>query len=383
MQESFPSKLPAVGTTIFSVMSQLAATHQAINLSQGFPDFDIDPKLKALVVHHINHGNNQYAPMPGVLSLRTAIADKMQSQYQSTYDPETEITITAGGSEAIYSAIACSILAGDEVIIFEPAYDLYRPAITLHGGIVKAVALYAPTFQIDWAAVAAMVSPRTRMIIINNPNNPSTKTLSKADLEALSAIVQGTNILIISDEVYEHLVFDDAAFHSVCTFPALKQRSFITYSFGKLLHATGWKIGYCVAPAPLMKEFRKVHQFNVFSVNTPIQHAIAQYLESDIAYDSIAPFFQVKRDYLMDALTQVGFKPIRPAGTYFIIADYSAISDMEDMEFCQWLTTTHQVATIPLSAFYQEWNKQRLVRFCIAKEDSTLEQAVNNLIGLR
>lgn len=381
MDFNISSKLPHVGTTIFSVMSQLASSHQAINLSQGFPDFNADPYLIQLVNQASLHGHNQYAPMPGLLSLREIIANKVQQHYQVRYNPMDEITITAGGSEAIFSAIACTINPGDEVIIFEPAYDLYRPAVELFGGKVKSVQLLAPAFEIDWNFVQQQVSNKTKLIIINNPNNPSTTLLKDDDFQALSKLVDGTNILIISDEVYEHLVYETGAFISVSAYPILKERSFITYSFGKLLHTTGWKIGYCLAPAPLMQEFRKVHQFNVFSVNTPMQYGISQYLkERTETYDSLAPFFKQKRDYLLHALNDIGFKCIAPAGTYFLIADYSSFDSTDDISFATWLTEVHKVATIPLSAFYQNPpSDQQLIRFCYAKEDATLQRAVDNL----
>lgn len=382
MQFSIPSKLPNVGINIFSAMSQLAQLHQAVNLSQGFPDFPCDERLIGLVAHYMKQGKNQYAPMQGTPELRSAIAEKFRYLYNAHYNVDTEVTVTSGGSEAVFSIIASIIHAGDEVIIFEPAYDLYRPIVEMQGGVVQAVTLHAPTFTIDWELVKKMVSPKTKMIIINNPNNPSTQTLKEADLQALCSITENTGIIILSDEVYEHIVFDDQPFLSVCKYPILKERSFIVASFGKLLHTTGWKMGYCVAPDYLMKEFRKVHQFNVFSVHTPSQYAIADYLEDRNTYLDLSRFFQEKRDYFLNALQSSRFDFIPSQGTYFLLASYARISDESDLTFAENMTIEHKVATIPVSAFYEATEDTGLIRFCFAKKKETLDLAIEKLLKM-
>lgn len=335
------SKLPQVGTNIFSVMSQLASQHNALNLSQGFPDFDCSPNLIELVNKFMNKGFNQYAPMIGVKELREGIAKKMEDLHHAMYDVEKEITVTSGGSEALFSAIASTIHPGDEVIIFEPAYDLYHPTVKLFGGIPKTIQLLSPDFIIDWNEVRNKISSKTKMIILNNPNNPATSVLTDHDFKELIKIVENTNIFLISDEVYEHIIFDGSKHISVSQYPELKKRAFVVASFGKLYHITGWKIGYCLAPEFLMNEFRKVHQFNVFCVNTAIQYALAEFLKRKEEYLELSPFFQQKRDFFIEGLNQTPFKVIQPKGTYFLLANYSKISDLNELEFSKWLTEKH------------------------------------------
>lgn len=375
---TIPSKLPQVGTTIFTVMSQLANTHQAINLSQGFPDFDCDPALTELLGQYAQRGFNQYSPMMGQQSLREQIAEKYQKIYQSVYHPDTEITVTSGGSEAIFSVIAAVVGKGDEVIVFEPAYDLYQPTVQLFGGVVKSIVLEPPYFKIDWQQVKDQISEKTKLIIINNPNNPSTQVFSKEDLQELQDLVKDTSILILSDEVYEHIVFDDIPFQSVSLYPDLKERSFIVASFGKLLHLTGWKIGYCVAPEQLMKEFRKTHQFNVFCVHTPSQLAIADYLANNDVYSALSGFFQQKRDRFVNGMKGTEFELIPSQGSYFINASYQKISEESDMDFAQRMTIEYGVASIPVSAFYTD-KDPKLLRFCFAKKDETIDKALELL----
>lgn len=376
------SKLPDLGTTIFTVMSQLANQHQSVNLSQGFPDFDCSPDLVNLVTDAMKKGLNQYSPMSGVQSLREQIGEKQFELHRTNYHPDTEITVTAGGAEALFSAIAATVFQGDEVIVFEPAYDLYRPTVELFGGIVKEFSLKSPNFQIDWQAFQNLISDKTKIIIINNPNNPATSVWSKSDFENLIEIVKDTEIKIISDEVYEHIVFDGIKHLSASGFPELKERSFVIASFGKLYHITGWKIGYCLAPADLTKEFRKVHQFNVFCVNTPVQYALAEFLKRKDEYLKLSEFFQNKRDFFIKGMENTAFKVIKPQGSYFLLADYSDISDMDEFEFSKWLTILHKVAVIPVDAFYKIKQDQKLVRFCFAKKEETIENAVNRLAKL-
>lgn len=376
------SKLPKVGTNIFTIMSQLAQENNAVNLSQGAPDFDCSADLIDLVHQYMKKGRNQYAPMMGVYELREQISLKSENLYHSSYDVDSEITVTAGGSEAIFSALGAVINAGDEVILFDPSYDLYRPTIELFGGIPKTVQLMAPDFKIDWGKVRELITDKTRLILINNPNNPAGSILEKEDFEALSQIVKDTNILILSDEVYEHIVFDGKKHLSVSQFPELKKRSFITASFGKLYHITGWKVGYCMAPKELMSEFRKVHQFNTFSVNTPIQYALAEFMKRTEEYLILPEFFQKKRDFLMQGLKQTKFKAIKPQGTYFLTVDYSEVSDSNDLDFAKELTIQHKVTGVPISAFYEDAPDQKLLRFCFAKEESTMEKAIENLLKI-
>lgn len=375
MKVNLNVKLPHVGTTIFTKMTMLANQYQALNLSQGFPDFETDPKLVQLVAAAMEKGHNQYAPMIGVPALRESIAKKYKNIYGLDIDADEELTVAAGGTQAIFTAIATVVQPHDEVIIFEPAYDCYGPTVELFGGKVVPVRLLAPDFKIDWKDVATLINEKTRLVIINNPNNPTGKVLQKDELITLSKLLEGTNILLLSDEVYEHLVFDGAGPQSVLSIPALRERSFVIASFGKLLHTTGWKIGYAVAPPAFMHEFRKVHQFNVFSVNTPMQFAIAEYLD-DIAYiQGLAPFFERKRELLKDGLKHARLKILPCSGTYFLNLDYSAISRESELDFACFLTKQHKIASIPLSAFYSQPTDQQILRLCFAKKDATLRQA--------
>lgn len=376
MNFNLTSKLPHVGTTIFTKMTTLANAHQALNLSQGFPDFEADPRLVKLVTKAMEKGNNQYAPMIGAQALRDAIVKKYDQIYNVEVDATEELTITSGGTQAIFTAIASVVKPEDEVIIFEPAYDCYAPTVELFGGKVVPVRLLAPDFRIDWDYVATLMNSKTRLIIINNPNNPTGKALGKEELIKLGALLEGTSILLLSDEVYEHIVFDGASSQSVLEIPTLRERSFVVASFGKLLHTTGWKIGYCVAPPQLTHEFRKVHQFNVFSVNAPMQFAIAEYLE-DISYiRELSSFFEGKRNLLRDGLKGSRFTILPCEGTYFLNINYSGISNEEEFEFACSLTTQHKIATIPLSAFYKEVTNQQVLRVCFAKKDETLANAI-------
>jgi methionine aminotransferase len=376
---SIISKLPHVGTTIFSVMSQLAQEHKAINLSQGFPDFDIDPALLEKVNFYHQKGYHQYAPMPGILSLRQEIVKIYQNLYQSYYNTDTEIIITNGASEAIFCSIASLIHQGDEAIIFEPAYDLYSPAISLFGGTTIPITTYAPNFAIDWDTVERSISPKTKLIIINNPNNPTGKMWTYDDFVALEKLVVKHQLLVIADEVYAHIIIGEQKFYSVAQFPHLKANSIITASFGKLLHTTGWKVGYCLAPAYLMTEIKKVHQFNVFTVNHALQHAICDYIQDATVYLELSKLFKPKYQLLANGLTALGFHVLPTEGTYFLTVDYSGISTQKDADFATLLTQRYQVATIPISAFYLQQHDDKLLRFCFAKKDETLQQALHNL----
>ncbi|CAN5303245.1 pyridoxal phosphate-dependent aminotransferase [soil metagenome] len=375
------SKLPKVGTTIFSVMSALAAEKNAVNLGQGFPDFDCDPALIDLVTGAMKRGANQYPPMPGLVAMREAISLKIKRMYGRAYNPATEITVTAGATQAILTAIQCCVHPGDEVIVIEPAYDSYVPAIELAGGKVVSVPMdIGPNgYAIRWSRVAAAVNWKTRLIIINSPHNPTGTVLRKTDMQALEDIVSGTSILILSDEVYEHMVYDGERHESICRYPALAARAFVVSSFGKTYHVTGWKIGYVVAPATFTAEFRKVHQFNVFTVNTPMQAGIADYMENSAPYLELAAFYQRKRDLFREGLAKTRFKLLPSDGTYFQCVDYSAISSMFETEFAQWLTAEIGVAAIPVSAFYSEPKQSGIVRFCFAKKDETLNTALSRL----
>ena len=373
------SKLPNVGTTIFTIMSALANEHDAINLSQGFPNFDCPEELKRLVNKHLQEGKNQYAPMAGLPLLRERLVEKIQRMYGYTLHPDSEITITAGATQAIFTAITTFIGLGDEVILIEPAYDCYRPAIELVGGIPVAYELSAPDYKIDWNDIQQLVTDKTRMIIINTPQNPISKTLKAADLIALEQLTFGTNILVLSDEVYEHLIYDGAAHQSVLRYPELFKRSLAVYSFGKTFHNTGWRIGYCVAPDYLMKEFRKVHQFNVFSVNSFVQYGIADFLENPEAYLTLPDFYQQKRDFFAEAMQGSRLQPLSSEGTYFQLFDYSAISDEPDTEFAKKLTIEHGVAAIPVSVFYSSGRQDRMIRLCFAKTEEVLENAGKRL----
>jgi len=376
------SKLPQTGTTIFTVMSALAAELGAINLSQGFPDYDCDPKLTALVNNAMQKGYNQYAPMAGWMPLREQIAQKTEKLYGAVYNPDTEITITAGGTQAIFTAITATINPNDEVIVFEPAYDCYAPAIKLMGGTVKSLELEPPDYRIAWDMVKRLISNRTRMIILNSPHNPTATILHQEDIDELAAIVKNRDILILSDEVYEHLVFDGETHQSMARYPELQERSFIVASFGKLFHTTGWKMGYCLAPAALMAEFRKIHQYIVFSVNTPMQAGIAEYLKDESVYTDLAGFFQQKRDFFRDGLAQTRFELLPCAGSYFQSVSYGHITDMKDSDYAIQITREQGVASIPVSAFYSKGTDHKILRFCFAKKQETLEKAVERLMKL-
>lgn len=376
------SKLPQLGTTIFSVMSALAKEHNAINLSQGFPDFDCDPQLIKLIHQEMKKGNNQYAPMAGVLALREIIAQKTEISHHSKYNPETEITITAGGTQAIFTALTAIIRPNDEVIIFEPAYDSYAPTVKALGGLVKAYEMAPPDFNIDWSYVKRLVSTNTKMIIVNSPHNPTGTILKDDDIQELINITRNTDILILSDEVYEHIIFDNNKHRSLAAYPALKERTFVVSSFGKLFHTTGWKIGYCLAPELLMNEFRKIHQFNVFSVNTPIQLAFAEYLKNSDVYLHLADFFQKKRDHFRSILANTRFNLLPCEGSYFQNVTYNNISSKSALEFSIDLLKNNKVASIPNSAFYTRGTDYKTLRFCFAKKQETLEKAVENLLKL-
>lgn len=373
------SKLPTVGTTIFTVMSKLATDYNAINLSQGFPDFNCDEELVSLVNKYMLKGFNQYAPMAGLISLREVLAEKTDYMYSAKYDPETEITITAGATQAIFTAISAIIKEGDEVIVFEPAYDCYQPAISLNGGKTIYLQLKAPLYSIDWEEVKKAINYRTKMIIINTPHNPTGSIMTASDMSELEKITSGTEIVILSDEVYEHIIFDDHEHQSVARFPRLAERSFIISSFGKTFHATGWKMGYCVAPKNLMTEFRKVHQFVVFCCNTPMQHALAEYLKNKKNYLNLGSFYQKKRDYFNTSIKDSKFKMAASAGTYFQLLNYSEISDEKDTDFAARLTKELGIASIPISVFYHNLIDNRVVRLCFAKKEETLTKAVEIL----
>jgi len=373
------SRLPSVGTTIFTVMSKLAADVGAINLSQGFPDFDCDPALIDAVVRHMRAGLNQYAPMPGALPLRQAIAAKYARTHGATYDPETEVTITSGATEAIFDAIASIVHPGDEVIVLEPCYDSYVPGIELNGGVPVFVPLQLPDYRIDWSGVEAAITPRTRLLMINSPHNPTGSIVTGDDIAALTAIVGRSGIYVISDEVYEHIIFDGARHESMARHPELAARSFVAGSFGKTFHVTGWKVGYVAAPAALTAELRKVHQYVTFSTMTPVQHGIADLLNDQESLDALPAFFQRKRDLFLQLMEDSRFRPLPCRGSYFQLMDYSAISDLPDAEFAIWLTREHGVAAIPTSPFLSKTRAPQVVRFCFAKKDETLERAAERL----
>jgi methionine aminotransferase len=361
-------------------MSALAAETGAINLSQGFPDYDASPELIALVNKAMQQGHNQYAPMAGLMSLREQISIKTEKLYGASYSPETEITVTAGGTQGIFTAISAVIHPNDEVIIFEPAYDSYAPSIRLMGGVVKSLELHPPDYRIPWDMVKRLITAKTRMIILNSPQNPTGVILTQADIDELTAIVKNQDILILSDEVYEHLVYDGLEHQSMARYPELRERSFITVSFGKLFHATGWKIGYCLAPANLMQEFRKIHQFLVFSVNTPMQAGIAEYLKDENVYNGLASFFQQKRDHFSRGLQQSRFKLLPSQGSYFQCVSYQGLTDEHDTDLAIRITREFGVASIPVSAFYSKGTDHHILRFCFAKKQETLDKAVERLI---
>lgn len=375
----FTSKLPDVGTTIFTVMSKLAHQEGAINLAQGFPGFDSDPKLQQLVTKAMSDGYNQYAPMPGVYGLREQIANKINTLYGSDYHPESEVTVTAGATQAIYTIVSAFIRPGDEVIVLKPAYDCYEPAVTVNGGTIVPIQLKAPLYKVNWSAVERAITPKTKMLFINTPHNPTGTILDKEDMMELSRILKGTDIILLSDEVYEHIVFDGKKHESVARYPELRARSFITASFGKTFHNTGWKMGYTVAPKALMEEFQKVHQFNVFSVHHPSQKAFATYLKEPEHYLRLNDFFQQKRDLFLDLIKDSRFKVTPAAGTYFQMLDYSEITQEEDVEFAKRLTKDHKVASIPTSVFNLHQEDFKMLRFCFAKDDETLKKAATIL----
>jgi methionine aminotransferase len=381
---SIDSKLPAVGTTIFTTMSQLADRHDAINLSQGFPDFQPPSELVELVARALRNGCNQYAPMPGLARLREAVADLLRSKYEVHVDADSEITITSGATAALFAAIQACVRRDDEVIVFDPAYDSYEPAITLAGGKTVHIPLTSPGFSIDWDRLHDALSDRTRLVVINTPHNPAGTLLSRHDLDRLAELLRPYACFLLSDEVYEHIVFDGAKHSSVLSQPELAPRSFAIFSFGKTYHATGWKVGYCVAPAPLMTEFRRVHQFLQFATTTPFQHALAEYIVTHPEhFDELAAFYQTKRDRFRELLADSRFSLLPCHGTYFQLADYGAIADTADVEFSRWLVERARVAVIPISVFCASPEpSQRLVRFCFAKQDETLVSAAERLVSL-
>lgn len=373
------SKLPNVGTTIFTVMSRLAAEHNAINLSQGFPDFDCSPQLRALLVKYVNAGVNQYPPMAGILPLREALAEKAQALYGVAYNPEHEITVVPGATYGIYTAVATIIRPGDEVILFEPAYDSYAPAVEVNGGKPVYVELRYPDYSIDWQAVQEAITPRTRMMILNTPNNPTASVFSAEDMRVLEGMLRDTDIVVVSDEVYEHIVFDGHAHQSVARFPGLAERSFVVSSFGKTYHVTGWKTGYVMAPRELMAEFRKVHQFNAFVTNSPVQYALADYMKDRDAYLALAAFYQRKRDFFLDGVKASRFRPLPSRGTFFQNLCYDAVSEEKDTDIAIRLTKDFRVASIPVSVFYRQPPAHRVLRFCIAKSEETLARGAEIL----
>jgi methionine aminotransferase len=373
------SKLPDVGLTIFSAMSQLAAEHGAVNLSQGFPDFAVSPALIDRVVHYMRKGCNQYAPMTGAASLRAAIAAKTADLYNAPYDPENEITVTSGATEAVFAAITAVVRPGDEVIIIEPAYDAYEPAVRLSGGRPVFVPLTFPGYRLDWERVRGVLNARTRLLILNSPHNPTGTVLGAEDILQLKALVACTDVLILSDEVYEHILFDGRRHESMARYPELRRRSFVVSSFGKTYHATGWKIGYCLAPAHLSGELRKIHQYLTFASNTPIQMALADYLRDSTDHLELADFYQKKRDHFRSLLRPSRLRPLACEGTYFQMVDYTAVSDEPDTAFARRMTVEHGVAAIPPSVFYHGRDDHRVLRFCFAKNDTTLKEAADKL----
>ncbi|MFZ7097153.1 pyridoxal phosphate-dependent aminotransferase [Luteimonas dalianensis] len=378
------TKLPRVGTTIFTVMSQLAAEHGAVNLGQGFPDFDVPPRLVDALDRAMRDGHNQYAPMTGIPALRQAIADKAQRVYGAGVDPDAEVTVTSGATEAIFNAIHAVVREGEEVIVLDPAYDCYDPAIALAGARAVHVPLDPRSFAPDWDLIRAAVTPRTRMLITNTPHNPSGAMLSAHDMRQLEDLLEGTGIWLLSDEVYEHIVFDGARHETALRYPALRERAFVVSSFGKTYHCTGWKVGYCIAPPALSAELRKVHQYNVFCTFGPAQHAFAEMLQAEPEHDEqLGAFYQEKRDRFREQLLETRLVPLDVPGGYFQLVDYSAVSDLDDAAFCRWLTAEHGVAAIPLSPFYESPPAgQRLARLCFAKNPATLDAAIDRLKNL-
>ena len=376
------SKLPNVGTTIFTVMSVLANEHKAINLGQGFPDYAMSEKLIALVSKAMQNGHNQYVHMNGLPALREQLAEKIAGLYATVVNAETEITITPGGTYAIYTALTTVLQPGDEVIVFEPAYDSYIPNIEINGAVPVLIPLVYPDYKIDWQLVKQKITSKTKLIMLNTPHNPTGAVLGADDIVQLQSIVKGTGIFILSDEVYEHLIFDGKKHESMLRYPDLYERSFVCFSFGKVYHCTGWKLGYCVAPPALMKEFRKVHQFNCFSCNSPIQFALAEFLKQKDNYLQLGAFLQQKRDYLKTLLQQTKFKPIPSYGSYFQLYSYSDITDESEKDFAIRLTKEYGVATIPTSVFYKNGEDNKVLRFCFSKNENTLEEAANRLMKL-
>lgn len=369
------SRLPEVGTSIFTVMSRMAVEHGAINLSQGFPDFPVSAELIELIHQAMKDGYNQYAPMPGAPALKKVIADVIKLTYNHTVDPDTEIVVAAGGTEAIFSSIAALIGAGDEVILFDPSYDCYAPSVRLNGGTPVYINLNPPDFSIDWDVVRSKITARTKMIMINTPHNPSGAVLLENDLKTLEALALKHDLIVLSDEVYERLIFDGFEHQSVLKYPALASQSIAVFSFGKTFHATGWKVGYTVAPANLTAEIRKAHQFVTFSVNTPVQMALSQYMTDPAHYTSLGKFYQQKRDFFLEQIKGSSFEPMACHGSYFQLLSYKNISDKSEKEMAEWITKEHKVASIPVSAFYNDKTDNKLLRFCFAKKEETLEKA--------
>ena len=380
MSPTITSKLPSVGPTIFTVMSSLAVEYNAINLGQGFPDYPMNEELISLVHQHMKDGHNQYVHMNGLPVLRDVIAEKVFDLYQQQINPDTEITVTPGGTYAIYTALTTVLNPGDEVIIFEPGYDSYIPNVEINGAVAVLIPLTYPDYKIDWDAVRKKISPKTKMIMINSPHNPTGSVLCKDDIKNLQQIVTGTGIFILSDEVYEHLIFDGLQHESMLRYPDLLERSFVCFSFGKVYHCTGWKLGYCIAPAALTKEFRKVHQFNCFSCNSPMQFALTDFLKNKESYLTLGNFLQKKRDHFASLMKQTKFKPLTSHGSYFQCYSYKGMSDESEKDLAIRLTKDFGVATIPTSAFYKDGKDDKVLRFCFAKKESTLEEAVNRLV---
>jgi len=382
MQPPISSKLPRVGTTIFTVMSSLASAHKAINLGQGFPDFDMDEALVDLVSKAMREGHNQYVHMAGFLPLREAIAAKVEKLYGTLLNPDSEITITPGGTYAIYNAITAVVRPGDEVIVFEPAYDSYIPNIEINGGVVVRIPLQLPDYSIPWQQVANAINARTRLIVLNSPHNPTGAVLGEEDMQMLQSLVRDTRIILLSDEVYEHLIFDGKVHQSMLRYQELFERSFIAFSFGKVFHCTGWKLGYCIAPAAYMAEFRKVHQFNAFTCNSPLQVALSQFLQNDSAYMQLGSELQQRRDYFRHLMSNTLFTSIPSYGSYFELYDYSKMSDEPEEAMAVRLVKEKGVATIPVSAFYRDALNHKTLRFCFAKRRETLEAAAERLVRL-
>ena len=382
MEPTIQSKLPHVGTTIFTVMSALAVEHKAINLGQGFPDYPMNDELISLVNEAMKKGKNQYVHMCGLPALRERLAEKISGLYNANANPETEITITPGGTYAIYTALTTVLQPGDEVIVFEPAYDSYIPNIEINGAIPVLIPLVYPDYKIDWELVKQKITPRTKMIMLNTPHNPTGSVLSAADIEALRNTVKGTGIFILSDEVYEHLIFDGMKHESILRYADLYERSFVCFSFGKVYHCTGWKMGYCVAPPMLMKEFRKVHQFNCFTCNSPVQFALTEFLQQKDKYLKLGNFLQKKRDHFQQLMQQTKFKPLTSHGSYFQLYSYDGMSDESEKDLAIRLTKEYGVATIPVSAFYKEETDNKVLRFCFSKKEDTLEEAASRLMKI-